>query len=104
MVTGGFKKWEQAVDAAASGAVDMVGLARAMALDPQLGKTWLREEGGDPEFLMFESAPPSGITDWFIMRLAALGEDREDRFTLDIPTATQTFAARTQEPASLWRE
>lgn len=104
MVTGGFKKREQAVDAVAGGAADMVGLARAMALDPQLGKTWLREEGGDPDFPIFESAPPSGITDWFIMRLAALGEDREDSFDLDIPTAMQKFEERTQEHAALWRE
>jgi 2,4-dienoyl-CoA reductase-like NADH-dependent reductase (Old Yellow Enzyme family) len=30
MATGGFKKREQAVDAVTSGAVDMVGLGRAM--------------------------------------------------------------------------
>lgn len=104
MATGGFKKREQAIDAVASGAVDMVGLARAMALDPQLGNTWLREEGGDPDFPIFESAPPSGITDWFIMRLAALGEDREESFDLDIPTAMQKFEDRTQLHAASWRQ
>ncbi len=104
MATGGFKKREQAIDAVASGAVDMVGLARAMALDPHLGNTWLREEGGDPDFPIFESAPPSGITDWFIMRLAALGEDREEAFDLDVPTAMQQFEGRTKFHAALWRE
>ena len=59
MATGGFKRREQAVGAVASGAVDMVGIARAMALDPRLAKVWLTEEGGDPDFPIFESAPPS---------------------------------------------
>ena len=75
MVTGGFKKREQAVDAVASGAVDMVGLARAMVLNPRLAKHWLTEEGGDPDFPRFESNPPGGITAWYTMRLTALGED-----------------------------
>ena len=104
MATGGFKKQAQAVDAVASGAVDMVGLARAMVLDPRLAEVWLHEGGGDPDFPVFESAPPSGITDWYIMRLAALGEDREDSFALDIPTAMEKFEERTQLHATRWRE
>ena len=36
MLTGGFERREQAVDAVASGAVDMVSLARAMVLNPRL--------------------------------------------------------------------
>ena len=43
MATGGFKRREQAVDAVASGGVDMVGLARAMVLDPRLAEVWLNE-------------------------------------------------------------
>ena len=104
MATGGFKRREQAVDAVASGAVDMVGLARAMALDPQLAKAWLTEEGGDPDFPRFKSAPPSGVTDWFIMRLLALGEDREEAFTLDVPSAMQIFAERSDQHGAKWRE
>ena len=104
MATGGFKKREQAVDAVTSGAVDMVGLGRAWALDPGLANTWLQEEGGGPDFPRFESSPPSGITDWYIMRLAALGEDREDSFALDVPTAMQEFEERTLRHAASWRE
>ncbi len=75
MVTGGFKKREQAIDAVASGAVDMVGVARALTLEPRLAETWLTEEGGDPEFPRFESTPPGGISAWYTMRLKDLGED-----------------------------
>jgi len=56
MLTGGFKRREQAVDAVASGTVDMAGLARAMALNPRLADAWLSEVGSDPDFPKFESA------------------------------------------------
>ncbi|MEM7123829.1 MAG: NADH:flavin oxidoreductase/NADH oxidase family protein [Pseudomonadota bacterium] len=104
MATGGFRRREQAVDAVASGAVDMVGLARAMVLDPQLANAWLNEEGGDPEFPVFEAAPPGGVTDWYIMRLLALGEDQEDAFALDIPSAMHDFAERTGQHGAKWRD
>ena len=60
MATGGFKTRAQAVDAVASGAVDMVGIARALVLDPQLATGWLTEAGRDPVFSRFEAAPPGG--------------------------------------------
>ncbi len=80
ILTGGFKGRDQVIDAVASGAVEMVGLARAMALNPRLADSWLSEEGGDPEFPRFESTVPGGITAWYSMRLTALGEDKEDEF------------------------
>jgi 2,4-dienoyl-CoA reductase-like NADH-dependent reductase (Old Yellow Enzyme family) len=103
MATGGFKRREQAVDAVASGAVDMVGLARAMVLDPQLAKAWLTEKGGDPDFPKFESNPPGGITAWYTMRLTALGEDREDAFTLDLPSAIRIYEDRDAQRCIAWR-
>ncbi len=104
MATGGFKRREQAVDAVASGAVDMVGLARAMVLDPRLAKVWLTEEGGDPDFPKFKSAPPGGITAWYTMRLTALGEDRENAFTLDLPSAMRIYEERDAQRCIKWRE
>ncbi len=104
MATGGFKKREQAVDAVASGAVDMVGLARAMVLNPRLAKRWLTEEGGDPDFPRFESNPPGGITAWYTMRLTALGADREDAFTLDLASAIRIYEERDAQRCVKWRE
>lgn len=103
MATGGFKKRQQAVDAVASGAVDAVGLARAMALDPRLAQTWLTEEGTDPDFPRFQSAPPGGITAWYTMRLTALGEDRETAFTLDLPSAIRSYEERDALRCVNWR-
>ena len=104
MATGGFKKREQAVDAVASGAVDVVGLARAMVLDPRLAEVWLTKQGGDPDFPRFQSAPPGGITAWYTMRLTALGEDRENAFTLDLPSAIRIYEERDALRCIKWRE
>jgi 2,4-dienoyl-CoA reductase-like NADH-dependent reductase (Old Yellow Enzyme family) len=104
MLTGGFKRREQAIDAVSSGAVDMVGVARAMALEPQLANTWLSQEGGDPEFPQFESVVPGGITAWYTMRLTALGEDRENEFKLDIPTAVRQYEERDAARCFSWKK
>ena len=104
MLTGGFKSRDQAVDALASGAVDMVGLARAMALNPRIAKDWLTEAGGDPEFPRFDSNPPGGITAWFTMRLTALGEDQEDTFSLDLPAAIRVYEERDAQRCIKWRK
>ena len=102
MLTGGFKSRDQAVGAIASGAVDMVGLARAMALNPRLAKDWLTEAGGDPEFPRFDSNPPGGVTAWFTMRLTALGEDQEDAFRLELPEAIRVYEERDAQRCIKW--
>ncbi len=104
ILTGGFKKREQAVEAVTSGAADMVGLGRAMALNPRLADTWLSEGGGDPEFPKFESAPPGGITAWYTMRLTALGEDREDLFELGLPSAIREYEERDAQRSIKWQK
>jgi 2,4-dienoyl-CoA reductase-like NADH-dependent reductase (Old Yellow Enzyme family) len=104
MATGGFKRREQAVDAVASGAVDMVSLARVMVINPRLAEVWLTEEGGDPDFPVFDSPPRGGITAWYTMRITALGEDREDAFTLDLPSAIRIYEERDAQRCIKWRE
>lgn len=104
MVTGGFKKREQAVDAVASGDVDIVGLGRAMVLNPRLPKVWLSEGGGNPDFPTFESAPPGGITAWYTMRLTALAEDRETAFALDLASAIRVYEQRDAQRCVNWQK
>ncbi len=103
MLTGGFKRRDQAIDAVACGAVDMVGLGRAMALNPHLANTWLSEEGGDPDFPRFESTPPGGITAWYTMRLTALGEGRENEFEMDLPAAIRKYEERDAKRCISWQ-
>lgn len=104
MLTGGFRRREQAVDALAGGAVDVVSLARAMVLNPRLAEAWLSEEGGDPQFPTFRSPPLGGVTAWYTMRLTALGEDREDTFTLDPQSALDVYEERDARRCVKWRE
>lgn len=104
MLTGGFKNRNQAVDVVVSGAVDMVNLGRAMALNPRLAETWLSEKGGDPAFPKFASVIPGGITAWYTMRLIALGEERENAFKLDLPSAIQEYDKRTEQLCSIWKK
>lgn len=103
MLTGGFKHRDEAVDAVASGAVDVVGLARAMAIAPDLPATWLRSDGADPRFPRFESPPPGGMTAWYTMRLVALAEDRETTFDLGLVEAIAAYDARDGAKEALWR-
>jgi 2,4-dienoyl-CoA reductase-like NADH-dependent reductase (Old Yellow Enzyme family) len=104
MATGGFKTRAQAALAVATNAVDMVGIARAMVLDPQLAAAWLTGAGRDPVFPRFESAPPGGITAWYTMRLTALGEDQEDEFKLDLPSALRLYEERDTQRCIAWRK
>ncbi|MFK7963622.1 MAG: NADH:flavin oxidoreductase/NADH oxidase family protein [Burkholderiaceae bacterium] len=104
MLTGGFKTRAQAVDAVAAGTVDMVGLARAMALDPMLAGCWLNETGQDPVFPKFDIVPPGGVTAWYTMRLTAIGEDREETFELDLPSAIRVYQERDAQRCIRWQK
>lgn len=104
MLTGGFKSRVQAATALAGGAIDVVGAARAMVLDPRLASSWLSEGGRDPDFPRFESPPPGGITAWYTMRLAALAEDREDQFAMDTTSAICAYEDRDVLRCENWRQ
>lgn len=103
MVTGGFKKREQAIDALESGSADLVGLARALVINPGLANIWLTDDGGDVEFPRFKSPPPGGVTAWYTMRLTELGEDRENELTLDLSTAIHLYEERDAQRCVKWR-
>jgi 2,4-dienoyl-CoA reductase-like NADH-dependent reductase (Old Yellow Enzyme family) len=102
MATGGFKTRQQAVDAVESGAVDMVSVGRAMALNPNLARVWLSAGGGDPEFPKFDTTPPGGVTAWYTMRLTALAEDNEDEFSLDLESAMSLYDVRDAGRCDAW--
>ena len=92
------------MDAVGSGAADMVGIARAMVLNPRLAESWLAENSGNPEFPKFNTPPPGGVTAWYTMRLAALAEDQENMFTLDLPTALRTYEERDAQRCIKWKK
>lgn len=102
MATGGFVTKDQAVSAIQNGSVDMVGLARAMVLNPQLANIWLSDESGDPEFPIFKAPPRGGITAWYSMRLTALGQDEENQFSNTPQAALQAYDARDARRSQVW--
>lgn len=104
VATGGFKTRAQALSSLASGAVDMVGMARAMVLNPSLAKDWLANTGDDPAFPRFEATPSGGITAWYTMLLTALGNDDENTFALDLTSAIRLYDERDESRCTKWRK
>ena len=84
MLTGGFKTRQMALDALKSGTVDLVGLARALVLDPALGNRWRAKPSStkhscvDPVFPRFASNPEGGVTAWYTMHITELASDEDD--------------------------
>lgn len=103
LVTGGFKSRHQAIEALESGAADMIGLGRAMVLNPDLPKAWFDEAGGDPEFPRFESIIPGGITAWYTMRMTAIAEGKEHEFSQDLASAIHEYEERDSKKCIKWR-
>lgn len=104
MLTGGVKTRRQAAELVADGDVDLVGLARTMALDPQLPTTWLSTESADPEFPTFVAPPAGGITAWYTMRLTALAEDREPPYDPTLHEAIDEYDSRDAQRVADWNE
>ncbi len=103
MLTGGFKTRREAADAVEAGTADVVGLARTMALDPDLPSKWLDPDGGDPQFPRFDSPPAGGITAWFTMRLTALANGTEATFDPTLSAAIEAYESRDAERIETWK-
>lgn len=101
MVTGGFKSRQQAMNALGRG-VDVVGLARALVLDPALPNGWLSGEAGDPVFPKFRDPLEGGITAWYTMRLTEIGEDRETSDVKTLDAAVKAYDERDHARIADW--
>lgn len=104
MTVGGFKTRDQVVAALADGAVDAIGLARALVLDPSLPGKWIAGSGADPSFPRFAETPPGGVTAWYTTRIAAIAEDRDAGFDIALSDAIKRVEARRAANAERWRE
>ncbi len=104
MVTGGFKTRQQAIDAICNGGVDLIEIARALVLDPDLPNNWRDENSVDPVFPHFSSPPAGGITAWYTMRLTEIGEGREAGDVPDLEAAIREYDERDKRRAVVWSE
>jgi 2,4-dienoyl-CoA reductase-like NADH-dependent reductase (Old Yellow Enzyme family) len=102
MATGGFKTLGQAEEAVTSGAVDLVGMARALALEPTLPKLWQTRQMANPAFPSFTDPPEGGVTAWYTMRLTEIGEDRDLTATGDLADIFAAYEARDKQRTEIW--
>ncbi len=104
MVTGGFKTLDHAVNAISSGGADLIGLARALVLDPDLPNRWLANQSGNPAFPKFSSPPEGAITAWYTMRLTHIGQDRETEELPDLETTVRIYNDRDKDRVAAWND
>jgi len=102
MLTGGFKTRAQAEDAVASGAVDVIGLARALVLEPSLPDLWKSDRKPEPVFPRFSATPEGGITAWYTMRLTEIAADVEAQDFGDLGQAIRDYEARDKARTDVW--
>jgi 2,4-dienoyl-CoA reductase-like NADH-dependent reductase (Old Yellow Enzyme family) len=102
MLTGGFKTRAQAEEALASGVIDLVGLARALVIEPALPDIWQRGDHHDPVFPRFDHAPVGGVTAWYTMRLTALAGRKEMQEFDDLDQVLSAYEARDADRKQTW--
>jgi 2,4-dienoyl-CoA reductase-like NADH-dependent reductase (Old Yellow Enzyme family) len=103
-VTGGFKTYAQALKVIESGAVDFVGLARALVITPELAKDWLIGTATAPSFPRFKAPPQGGITAWFTMLLTAIANDSEESFELELLPALHLYEELDDARCDKWMQ
>lgn len=104
MITGGIKTKQHGVEAIGTGYVDLIGIARALVLDPHLPNSWNKHHPSDPEFPQFESRPEGGITAWYTMMLTELAEGRHDLLGLNLEDLLKRYNARDEMRANAWND
>ncbi len=102
MLTGGFKTHAQVEMALASGSVDVIGLARALALEPNLPNLWKENKKHDPIFPRFAETPEGGVTAWYTMRLAEIGTGSKAAAIGDIWQAMSDYEERDRSRTEIW--
>lgn len=102
MLTGGFKTRKQADDAVTSGVADVVGLARALVLEPSLPALWKKDQSPEPAFPRFSENPEGGITAWYTMRISELGNEMETEEFGDLRQAIKEYEERDKVRTEVW--
>ncbi len=104
MVTGGFKTLQQAETAIADGKADLVGLARALIIDPDLPNNWAMREAIDPPFPRFNNPPEGGVTAWYTMQITQIANGRSDLSPTDLLDAVVAYEKRDDQRRAIWKE
>lgn len=102
MVTGGFKTLAQAERAIVEGKADLIGLARALVVDPDLPSFWLSGQRGEPQFPRFESPPEGGVTAWYTMQITRHAIREDALLPEDLDEAIAEYESRDQARRQVW--
>ena len=103
MVTGGFKTRAQAENAIAVGFADVIGLARAMVVEPELPSYWLSGLRDEPKFPRFKDPPEGGVTAWYTMQITQIA-NREAALSSDaLDEAIAAYESRDEARRKIWK-
>lgn len=102
MVTGGFKTLVQAAGAVADGKADIIGMARALVVDPELPSNWLSGERGEPQFPRFNKPPEGGVTAWFTMQITRHARGEVGLSPDDLANAIEAYEDRDHARRKIW--
>ena len=102
MVTGGFKTLAQAESAVVDGNADLVGLARALVVDPELPSFWLCGQRSEPKFPQFKDPPEGGVTAWYTMQITQNARGEAALSPSDLEGAIATYENRDEARRRIW--
>jgi 2,4-dienoyl-CoA reductase-like NADH-dependent reductase (Old Yellow Enzyme family) len=103
MLTGGFKTRDQAFAAVSEGNADLVGLARALIVVPNLPNLWRENRVAEPEFPDFKQSVKGGITAWYTMAMRDIAGNRTKDFEPDLGVALHEYNERDRARAEIWK-
>ena len=102
MVTGGFKTRVQAESAIAEGKADVIGLARALVIDPELPSLWLSAQRGEPPFPRFKNPPEGGVTAWYTMQITQIAKGDSTLSPGNLARAVKAYENRDETRRGIW--
>ena len=102
MVTGGFKTLAQAESAIFEGKADLIGLARALVVDPELPSFWLSGQRGEPPFPRFKNPPEGGVTAWYTMQITQNAKGEAALASDNLDAAVTNYEARDDTRRKIW--
>ncbi len=102
MVTGGFKTRAQAENAILDGKADLIGLARALVVDPDLPSFWLSGQRDDPQFPRFKNPPEGGVTAWYTMQITQIATGNATLSPDDLESVIKAYESRDETRRRIW--
>lgn len=102
MVTGGFKTLAQAESAIIEGKADLIGLARALVVDPELPSFWLSGQRCEPQFPRFKNPPEGGVTAWYTMQITQNAKGHAALSHDDLEGVIKTYESRDETRRRIW--